>query len=222
MSYVSEYKRIPSDGKIKQKLYLILKCDQCGKQFEQGNNVRLIKARPRHYCGFDCHTLAMKAGGVADLSRKHTCKEKYGSDYYLLTKESLNKASIACKTPDVMFKRNVTRSRNMQKNSIQLSRGLTINRSKIEIEFFDRLRDHLQLEIVCPKYVNGWFIDGYVPALSLWVQFDGVYWHSKPSAIKRDLKQDEWFAESSKKLLRITDTEWRRDPETCLKLFKLS
>jgi len=69
-------------------------------------------------------------------------------------------------------------------------------------------------------YVNGWSIDVYVPYVSVYFQFDGVYWHGldRPVSeitnkkilkkVERDRRQVEWFSENSLNLVRITDVEW--------------
>lgn len=80
-----------------------------------------------------------------------------------------------------------------------------------------------------------WNIDLYVPQIDTYVQFDGVYWHGldrpieliKESSRQRDKviykkwlidrAQDEWFAKMSKRLVRITDVEFKKDVNACLR-----
>lgn len=82
---------------------------------------------------------------------------------------------------------------------------------------------------------NLWNIDFFIPEINTYVQFDGIYWHGldrpiekiKRSKTKRDesiyrkwltdQEQDHWFAKSEKKLVRITDVEFQKDPFACLR-----
>lgn len=77
-------------------------------------------------------------------------------------------------------------------------------------------------------------VDMYVQELDAWVEFDGVYWHGLDRPIgliqesgtptdqvifkkwQRDRRQDVYFKEKCWTLIRITDLEFKRDPESCL------
>lgn len=79
-----------------------------------------------------------------------------------------------------------------------------------------------------------WSIDFYVKSIDTWVSFDGVYWHGldrpieiiKMSCGKRDQaifdkwvkdrEFDAYVAEKHLKLVRITDQEFKSDPDACL------
>jgi hypothetical protein len=79
-----------------------------------------------------------------------------------------------------------------------------------------------------------WNVDMYVPELDTYVQFDGTYWHGldRPIEIIResrsacdttiykkwltDREQDAWFNASGKRLIRITDDEFKHDPRSCV------
>ena len=161
----------------------------------------------------------MKSGGVADASRQRTCRERYGADYYITQPNIASGLGKRAHSPEIEARRRLIVSENMKSISVQLSRGLTINRSRAEVTFFARLQDTLGVEITCPKFINGWFIDGYVASLDLYVQFDGVYWHSRPERVAIDKAQDAWFVENEMKLTRITDVEWRKNPQGVLSRF---
>ena len=75
------------------------------------------------------------------------------------------------------------------------------------------------------KSINDWDIDLYVTSLDLFIQVDGAYYHGldRPieeilkfktrtdktiySTIKRDQKQNDWFEQNNKILIRFTDKE---------------
>lgn len=81
---------------------------------------------------------------------------------------------------------------------------------------------------------NLWNIDMYVPELDTYVQFDGTYWHGLDRPIEMikesrtacdttiykkwssDREQDAWFSASGKRLVRITDDEFKHDPRSCV------
>jgi hypothetical protein len=88
-----------------------------------------------------------------------------------------------------------------------MKRGLVLCRSKAEIDFLSKLAVELEDELIYQKYAGGWWIDAYSPRYDCWIQFDGVYWHSKPGAAERDRRQNEWFTERGMTLLRVSDKE---------------
>jgi very-short-patch-repair endonuclease len=79
-----------------------------------------------------------------------------------------------------------------------------------------------------------WNVDIYVPELDTYVQFDGTYWHGldRPIEIIResrsacdttiykkwstDREQDAWFSANGKRLIRVTDDEFKHDPRSCV------
>ncbi len=209
------------EGKAsRRKKALWLRCDHCKKEFERAHTIKTQLKKKRHYCSSACFALAMKSGGIADKSRKKTCQERYGSDYYIIRHDVASKSGKLAHTPEIEKRRWKKIREGWKDLSKQLSRGLTLIRSKQEVEFFAVIKKQFKVEAECPKYVNGWFIDGYISSHKVWVQYDGVYWHSRPELIARDKKQDEWFAGQGLTLVRVTDKEWNGDREKVLKRLK--
>jgi hypothetical protein len=203
------------------KTILKLRCDECNLDFIRKFNIKIIENRPRHYCNSNCHSKSMKSGGRADISRKKTCREKYGSDYFITHPTIASKSGKKAHTPEIEKRRSKTRCANWEINSTKLSRGLIITRSKEEVEFFKTVLLHLILcenEIEYSKYINGWFVDGYIKKLDLWIQYDGTYWHSKPGAKVKDNKQDIWFETNKKNFVRINDQKWKSSRNQCLEV----
>lgn len=98
--------------------------------------------------------------------------------------------------------------------------------SKSELRFKTALEEHFgKDDIIHQKWVNGHPIDFYIKSIDTYVQFDGVYWHGlnrpidviKTSISPRDKTiynhwlndqaQNEWFAQKSLRLVRITDIQ---------------
>lgn len=190
---------------------MVLECNVCGNRFKRHQNVALVSSRPRHYCNMMCHSLAMKSGGVADESRKKSCRQAYGSDYYITRSDVASKNGKLAHTPEIESRRWKKIFKSWETSAVSLKRGLTLTRSRQEIAFFEAL-SRVVGPIEYQKHINGWFIDGYVPTLDVWIQFDGVYWHSKPNHVVKDNAQNSWFRAQDLLLVRITDVEWKNDP----------
>lgn len=206
---ISETHQVPEGSRTnKKRRYLVLKCNSCGTVFERWQNAKLIASKPQHYCCNECFKMAMRSGGCADARRRITNDEKYGVPYYISKPEVASMSGKAAHTPELELQRWDKIKRGWADGSTVLKRGLTLVRSRVEREFFDRFSRELGLEVETQKHVNGWFIDGHVKDVNIYVQFDGVYWHSRADAIARDVEQNEWFAKNGFKLVRITDREY--------------
>lgn len=96
--------------------------------------------------------------------------------------------------------------------------------------------EHELYELLCSTYgdverqviVNDWSIDFYVKSVDTYVQLDGEYWHGLDRPIEliaehksprdvqihkkllSDCAQVEWFKANEKRLVRITDKEFKR------------
>lgn len=101
--------------------------------------------------------------------------------------------------------------------------------SMIEEKFLAVLKEiYHEDNVESQYYINGWRIDFYIKTLDIYVQFDGIYWHglnekllektknrnherykSILNHMKIDAKQNIWFKENNKKLIRITDEEFK-------------
>lgn len=196
------------NGRIRKKTFLHLRCDECGLEFDRGDgHIRKLRLNPRHFCSPVCHAVSMRRGGASDSSRRDTCNVRYGVDYPLGRNESLTKAAKASRTPEACAKRNASFARTRESMTFRLTRGLTLTRSRAEVKFLDALAKELGLELECQKWCEGWFIDAYCEEYDCWIQFDGIYWHSKPEHVERDAAQNEWFASNGKRLLRINDKD---------------
>lgn len=212
MTLIGEIRRVPAaskhSGRNRTKCYLLLRCDTCGKEFERGTgNLSNLRMRPRHFCGAECHSMSMKRGGASDDSRRTSCQEKYGADYYICIPEVASRSGKLGHTPTCEAKRKATNKVNMENYSIRLRRGLSLCRSKAEIDFLSQLAIELGDDLEYQKYVNGWWIDAYSSKFDCWIQFDGVYWHSQLDNRIRDKEQREWFELNRLRLYRITDIE---------------
>lgn len=115
--------------------------------------------------------------------------------------------------------------------------------SKGEIEFFELLKSKWSKTkhgYWIPKSItsskSNWNVDFYIPEMDVYVQFDGVYWHGLDRPINvimesqslrdqiiykkylLDKEQDVWFQKQEKCLVRITDIQFKEDPELCIQI----
>ena len=200
------------------KTYLTLRCDFCGREFEQGNNVKLVRSRPRHYCDLECHRRAMLRGGVADLSRRKTCRERYGSDYLIARRDVASAASKRGNSPEGRAKARASLDRRWTDQSKRLSHGLLLPRSKPELEFLSMLSERLGRHLDSQHYVNRWWIDVYDPLTDAHIEFDGRYWHNRDQArLNKDTRQNAWFAEAKIPFRRVKEEDWIENKEKAVK-----
>ena len=191
---------------------LELRCDWCKTEYVRHQNTKVLESRTEHWCCHECFSHAIAKGGSVDLRRRETNVERYGIPYVINCHDIAVSSGQSAHTPEIEARRWKKIHEGWKSTATVLRRGLTLVRSRPEIEFFDRLGESLNVTIECPKYINRWFIDGYISAYDVWLQFDGVYWHSRPDRVKNDYNQNEWFAAQKMSLLRITDKEYLKDP----------
>ena len=156
---------------------------------------------------------------------KETCKKRYGATSVLASEHGKQKSKQTClsrygvsnamQSPEIQ--------RRMVKTFFMKGKGFV---SKVELRCLNQLREIFgDVEHQVP--INGWLIDFYVKSVDTYVQFDGVYWHGhllteeqrnnpvtkrdKDIVTKwfRDLEQIEWFSRNEKKLVRITDEQFK-------------
>ena len=60
---------------------------------------------------------------------------------------------------------------------------------------------------------NKFLVDVLIPSKKLVIQWDGVYWHSKPKRKVLDQSQDAYFKACGYSVLRITDNQIKEDLE---------
>lgn len=101
-------------------------------------------------------------------------------------------------------------------------------RSKFELEIEEHLKEMFS-GVKNTVKVNGWYIDLYVEEIDTYVQADGVFWHGLDRSLDeirklkyevdhdilknyaRDREADKWFSENGRKLVRVTDIEWKQE-----------
>lgn len=219
---VESYTKLTSTGHKKRAIRM--RCDVCGVIFERDVNVKKWSESVRHRCSIKCFAQDSMKGGKAWAQRRKSCLELYGVPSVVQIPEYLQRGCQKAQSEAAYKKRKETRAKNMLDTLYVKSRGMRLQRSKPEIECINMLSSsfgHIDIQ-KCVKHDNGfWFIDGYFPEVGLYVEFDGVYWHSTRDSQEKTTAQDTWFQAQGLPLLRITDTEWKTDKEACMNRCKI-
>lgn len=147
-----------------------------------------------------------------EARRLKTLQKKYGVDNPLKSEKVKEK---------IDFKASWKKAHETKKNT-----GTYSGRSKLEKRFESVLKDRFS-SVITSLIVNEGEIDFYIKDIDVYVQFDGKYWHGLDRPLNeikasnkirdrhivatylRDRKQDRWFKEKGKKLVRVTDEQFK-------------
>lgn len=128
---------------------------------------------------------------------------------------------------------------NMIRKTVETKRqnGSYTGTSKQEERFYQKLVELFgENDVKRWVPIKKWVLDFYIKSIDTYIEFDGMYWHgllypletleekaktSKQiaSILKRyhkDRDKDKWFTENNFKLIRITDTQFSSNAETCI------
>lgn len=155
------------------------------------------------------------------------------------TPEYRKKSSAALKqiwatmTHEVKQKRIDKQISSMMNNNTLSSKG-ELRLLELLKQFFHTIKHGVWFHKSTTGAPTSWNIDFYIPEINTYVQFDGVYWHGLDRPIElicelqtsrnkaiynnwvKDRLQDEWFLKTNKRLIRITDLEFKSSPDMCL------
>jgi hypothetical protein len=146
--------------------------------------------------------------------KKQTCLLHYGVEYYTQSEHSKNNPNYKLGAA----KAHETRKKNK-----------TYVTSKLENLFYDFLCEQFNASNVIRQIrINQrWEIDFYINSLSVYVQFDGIYWHGLDRPIEEirehkqlrdvtiskkydtDREQEKWFLENDLSLVRIIESSFK-------------
>lgn len=178
------------------------------------------------------------ANDVIKEKQRQTSQRKYGVDHP--RKSEIVKAKIydshikrfgchASQSEEIKSKRDFKAA--WKKAHETKKRNGSYRTSKIEEQLYDILCQQFGVLNVKRQVMlenTNWPIDFYVQSIDVFVQLDGKYWHGldRPLHVIRefknvrdlqiykkyfsDRKQDEWFTQNAKRLVRITDEELKK------------
>lgn len=80
----------------------------------------------------------------------------------------------------------------------------------------EELLQSLGINFEHQKSIGKFIVDIYIPTKKLVIECDGDYWHSLPSAIKRDKDKDQYLSELGYKIIRIPAHIIKNDRQDCI------
>jgi len=164
------------------------KCGTCGVVFKS------LPSKKRKYCSLACSSKAQKKRvarectwcGMAFTVKPVTIKRGHGKF-----------CSQTCRA-------NYNLKHNVVYKGTSIEKAIESELIKLGINYESQARIGRYL---CDFYINDW---------NLVVECDGDYWHSLPENIQRDKKKDNWMKENGYNIIRLKESEIRKDAEACL------
>lgn len=86
------------------------------------------------------------------------------------------------------------------------NQGLRKGPTKIEKILYDEL-DKMSISYKTQEILYGFATDCFIECKNLVIECDGVYWHSLPEAIEKDMRRDKLFKENGISVLHLKETE---------------
>lgn len=205
-----------------QRIYCSLKCSHVGiaKKRRNGLDTHCL------ICGLDVHIPSHRV----KEGRKYFCGQDHANEYQARNKiiykckicqKSFKKSksfsllgevkycSIKCRNEDPDFK-----TRLVQQN-LKLQEG---NSTRLEIKGYQLIEEtgvyYKKQVLICNKFC----VDAFIPSHNLVIQFDGDYWHGKPSTYSKldarqkkrvdlDKSQDAYMRKCGYKIFRIWESD---------------
>ncbi len=221
-------------------------CEHCGKNFKLTPNK--IERSEHLYCSSECMGQATRIAlpiSAGELTERYITKQEslqslaieFGvsewvikrilteNDVPLRGRGQWSKASWEEATPERFAAVSKVGKRNIvlamaKSDPVAAALAGQIKRGPTSIEkLFMGALDRRQIEYVFQFSVGGKFLcDFYLPAQNTIVECDGIYWHSKPSAIIRDKSKDAYLRKCGYKVIRFTDKEINKQLAHCVDL----
>lgn len=195
-------------------------CKRCKNEFYDW------KSRHRTYCSTKCVNLSnvgklpwntgkkMSVEHCKMLSKVHLGKKKPHIGVPR-TPETRKKISDYWKTHKRVCSEE-TRMKHSKNMIHKMKTGIICNEDTIPERIFENyllFNDVLYLKQF--KYDLG-IADFWLPEFNAIVEIDGLYWHSKPKAIERDIRQTAWLEHEGYIVHRFTDKQINQDVESCV------
>jgi very-short-patch-repair endonuclease len=182
-------------------------CKNCGKNIY----VRKCWILNDNFCNFKCHN---EYQGINKV--EYTCKicgKKFKWSKSRITIANPKYCSQKCVNLDTDF----IKSRAIKANIVQQNKqGL----NKLEIKGGEILKD---IGVSFKEQVlmfNKFLVDVLIENKKLIIQWDGVYWHSKPRRKQLDISQDAYFKKCGYNVIRITDEQIKNGEDDVYDIIK--
>ena len=179
-----------------------VKCVECGKSIYKPKN-QLDRVQ-NSFCSQDCAN-KWQGRNKIEITCK-VCGIKFKVSKSRVTYDNTTYCSIKCRSKDkdwirnACIKGNLVQQNNKGANKLEICGGKILR--ELGIEFQEQI-------LMFEKFL----VDVLIPEKKIVVQWDGVYWHSKPKRKQLDDSQDKYLAKCGYKVLRYTDKQIKEDRE---------
>lgn len=181
-------------------------CKQCGKDFK----IRRCLADKQDYCSLKCFHDTGKLNPKTGEDN-HNWKQKVKVTCKYCQKEfytypcRVGRKNYCCKKHATLG--NLIRFSENQRTNIEIGMANILTKNSIEFEEQVVMFDKFMVDFLIEKH-------------KLVVQCDGVYWHDRKKTKDRDREQDAYLTKMGYIVLRFTDNQILKHPNSCLKLIK--
>ncbi|NLD48299.1 MAG: DUF559 domain-containing protein [Clostridiaceae bacterium] len=186
----------------------IIKCEWCGKEIYKQKSYLNHK---HYFCSIDCANKWQARNKKTFICK--VCGKKFRLSKSLAEQKGRNPTycSIACreKDPEYMghINGNLVQQHKKGLNKLELT-GRKILQD-LEIEFNEQI-----------LMFNKFLVDVLLKNKKIIIQWDGVYWHSKPERKKLDISQDAYLKKCGYEVLRFTDKDIKNNKEKVIENIK--
>lgn len=207
-----------------------IKCQQCGKKFlKPASDIRRGKGK---YCSTHCQYrgIRKRIKKTCPICKKtfqtypHAIKRGKGvfcSDQCFRIHKNTQVTLICenCKAPYKKGKSQARRSRYCSRSCQGAWKARqNYNRTDIEI-IVEQILQELKIDYI-PQYPISSFVCDFFVKPRLIIEADGVYWHSLPKNMERDLRKDKYLESKGFSVLRLPGDKIREEREWCIQQIK--
>ncbi len=190
-------------------------CKKCGKEFS--TKLSKVKDGRGSYCSKECWSTR---GNTKEIPCAICGKPILVTDSKTQKYCSYECRNLSMLLPDPYYtckncgKRFLNRKRKDQEYCSKECFYKSTARTSIEVAVAKTLEE-LAYKFIEQHKISHYICDFYLPNYKLIIEADGDYWHSFPSAIRRDKAKNTYLANHGYKLLRLTEEKINNDLEDC-------
>jgi very-short-patch-repair endonuclease/endogenous inhibitor of DNA gyrase (YacG/DUF329 family) len=161
------------------------RCRRCGKVMSIPQSQ--IKYAPHNYCSLWCqHAASRVLKACAYCHKPFRTKRSRVSTARYCSRECKWRAQVGIVLGNGISKAETTFAEALRARGAVFERNVPIGRWNADILFADQ---------------------------RLVIEFDGDYWHSLPSSVRRDKMKDRFLTARGYRVVRVREGEWKADPE---------
>lgn len=173
-------------------------CETCGRQTYKRK--RHLEKSTHYFCSFGCATKFQRQNKLKFVCK--ICNKEFYWSKSRITQTNPTYCSVKCRNRDREF----VMSNSLKGNLAQYNKRGLNNFERAGSELLNSMNINHKIQV--PMF-NKFIVDVLIPETKLIIQWDGVYWHSKPKRKNLDKSQDAYLKKCGYNILRITDQEFK-------------